>query len=34
MLSRKENGKLIVVYEPLRKKEITIRIKNGWEQVV
>jgi hypothetical protein len=33
ILSRKERGKVVVVYEPLRKKEIALRIKRGWELV-
>jgi hypothetical protein len=31
MLQRFENGKITVIYEPLRKKQIIGMIKNGWE---
>jgi hypothetical protein len=33
ILTRKERGKLVVICEPLRRKQISCRLKQGWELV-
>lgn len=31
LLFRNEEGKSVYIYEPLRKKQLETKIKNGWE---